>query len=136
MFGKSQDNQGTRFAVRPGHQAARVDVAGDFSNWQPVPMERQEDGLFVRVVATPKTDFEYKFIVDGEWIPDPDNPYIIGNAYGSFNSVAPQDASGAMYGWTVRSRRGALAQRTRGRLVPHPSKQGTDTQRSPHKERK
>jgi hypothetical protein len=35
----------------------------------------------------PPGRYEYKFIVDGEWIPDPSEPHEVVNAFGSTNSV-------------------------------------------------
>lgn len=92
MFGKGRTKAVTRFAVTPGDGAQSVAVAGDFSDWRPVPMKRQKSGVFVRHVPTPSEEFEYKFVIDGKWTRDPDNPQLTPNPFGTFNSIASGSA--------------------------------------------
>ena len=35
----------------------------------------------------PPGAYEYKFVVDGEWLTDPGNPEVRPNAFGTYNSV-------------------------------------------------
>ena len=95
MFSKGRTKGTTRFALRTTDRPSAVAVAGDFSAWQPLPMKKQRDGLFVRHVATPTDGFQYKFIVDGRWMTDPDKSHFAPDPYGGVNSVAP-DGDGAV----------------------------------------
>ncbi len=69
--------------------AKEVYVAGDFNDWAPTQykMEKNEDGVFhVTLTLAPGT-YEYKLIVDGTWVEDPDNPNTVPDPYGGVNSV-------------------------------------------------
>ena len=66
-----------------------VSVAGDFNNWDPQahPLRRGKDGIW-RVTASLKPGrYEYKFVVDGRWRPDPFNPDMVPDSHGGSNSV-------------------------------------------------
>jgi len=59
------------FDDRRAHQ---VFVAGDFNDWNPIPLDHEDgarDSLFVATVALPKGVHEYMFLVDGSWVRDP-----------------------------------------------------------------
>ena len=96
MFEKGRRKGTTRFAVKPEGAARAVAVAGDFSAWKPLGMRRQKDGVFVLNVPTAKASFEYKFLIDGTWVTDPDNPHMAPDPFGTFNSVVPEDADAVM----------------------------------------
>ena len=69
--------------------AKRVQLAGDFTGWQPRGAVLQDVGenLKAAVMEFPATArVEYKFIIDGNWIPDPMNPNKLDNGVGSENS--------------------------------------------------
>jgi 1,4-alpha-glucan branching enzyme len=87
MISKGRKKATVRFAIRPADGARKVCLAGDFTNWQPVAMQKRKDGTFVRNLGIGQETFEYKFMVDGEWVTDPDNHFWALNAYGTFNSV-------------------------------------------------
>jgi len=78
----------TRFSLEAGTTATRVFLAGVFSNWQPQRMRRQKDGTFVLILPLGAGEYEYKFVVDDEWVTDPDNLLHAPNPYGTLNSVA------------------------------------------------
>lgn len=65
-----------------------VELAGDFTGWRPCGLKFQEFGaakmLILKVPDTAR--FEYKLIVDGEWILDPLNPSKLDNGVGGENS--------------------------------------------------
>ena len=90
MFSRDSRKRTTRFALEAGYSAGQVAVAGEFSGWEPLPMNRQGASLYVRDVPTSERTFEYKFLVDGLWMTDPDNPNTVPNSFGTFNSVAPR----------------------------------------------
>ncbi len=85
----SRGNKGgtTRFSHHPAEGTRNVFVAGDFTGWEPKPMRRKGDGQFVVVLPVPPGEHEYKFVVDGQWITDPDNASFAMNPFGGLNSV-------------------------------------------------
>lgn len=91
MYEKGRKRGTVRIAVKPGKDAKKVEVAGDFNDWEPTKMQKQKDGSYVRNVETGAGIFQYKFIVDGQWMLDPDNSVSALNPYGSLNSVAQFD---------------------------------------------
>ena len=88
MFAQGQKKGTTRFILKPDNGAKKVQVAGDFTNWRPVEMQKQKTGTYAATVPVPAGNHEYKFIVDGQWIVDPDNNAWALNPYGTLNSVA------------------------------------------------
>jgi 1,4-alpha-glucan branching enzyme len=88
MFSKGKKKGTVRFAYRPENAAGNARLAGDFTQWRPIRMRKQKDGGFVAVVPLSKGTYEYKFIVDEQWITDPDNSTWAMNPYGTMNSVA------------------------------------------------
>jgi 1,4-alpha-glucan branching enzyme len=69
--------------------AKQVSVCGEFNAWSPgaTPMKRQADGHWETTLALSSGRYEYKLLVDGEWISDPAAQNSVANQYGSFNSV-------------------------------------------------
>ena len=69
------DTRSSRFtAPRP---VTRVNLAGTFNAWSTTatPMADPDgDGMWTTTVELEKGIYEYKFVVDGSWFPDPDNP--------------------------------------------------------------
>lgn len=66
-----------------------VKVAGSFNDWRPVKemCDKNNDGTYrCRLVLYPG-EYQYKFLVDGEWRSDASNPDFIPNEFGSLNSV-------------------------------------------------
>jgi 1,4-alpha-glucan branching enzyme len=70
-------------------QAQHVSLSGDFNSWttEGTPLSRQDDGLWSTRLALPPGRYEYKFVVDGQWLPDPTAQENIYNAHGTLNSV-------------------------------------------------
>jgi 1,4-alpha-glucan branching enzyme len=69
--------------------AEQVAVAGAFNSWDETAgrMKRSGPGLWQKIVMLPPGDYEYKFVVDGEWLTDPRNPEIRPNCFDTFNSL-------------------------------------------------
>ncbi|MDD5226688.1 MAG: glycogen-binding domain-containing protein, partial [Candidatus Omnitrophica bacterium] len=64
-----------------------IEIAGDFNHWVPEPLvRRDQDGLWQKVISVELKTFRYKFIVDGEWQVDPNQPTQKENAYGGVDS--------------------------------------------------
>jgi len=76
--------------VLSSHEAEEVYLCGDFNQWIPgsLPMIRNGDDHWweKRLVLEPGR-YEYKFIVNGVWIHNPDAPENVPNVHGSLNSV-------------------------------------------------
>lgn len=68
------------FTLRGHTDAKNVILAGNFNVWntQELSMTRTATGWKIPYVLAPGT-YEYKFIVDGKWITDPDNPVTTGS---------------------------------------------------------
>lgn len=88
MFSKGRRSATFRFSFRSPGGVKEVLVAGSFNQWKPVTMRKQKNGSFAVTLAIPAGTYEYKFIVDGHWMTDPDNASYVPNPYGTVNSVA------------------------------------------------
>lgn len=68
----------TQFDLKGFKNAEGVVLTGSFNGWNEteLKMDRTEGGWKINYALAPG-NYEYKFIVDGEWITDPDNPYFI-----------------------------------------------------------
>jgi 1,4-alpha-glucan branching enzyme len=71
-------------------EAQEVNLCGDFNGWtaRSLPMIRRDGRRWEKRLALPPGRYEYKLLVDGEWMPDPCGPQEVVNAFGSINSVA------------------------------------------------
>src|SRR5947209_5408010 len=54
----------------------------DSSAWQPVPMQRGEDGWSLSCIFPETARSEYTFIVNGQQVLDPLNPYWVPGPFG------------------------------------------------------
>jgi 1,4-alpha-glucan branching enzyme len=70
-------------------QARSVAVAGSFNGWDAnrTPMSPNSDGAWQATVWLPAGRYEYRFVVDGQWISDPGAGESVQNTFGSTNSV-------------------------------------------------
>ncbi|HSV95745.1 MAG TPA: hypothetical protein VLM75_02295 [Spirochaetota bacterium] len=76
--------------------ARRVLLAGDFSDWKPLAMERGNNGVWYYFMsgAFAEGRARYKFLVDGVWVHDPRNAVNDDDGMGSYVSILPPfDAS-------------------------------------------
>lgn len=69
--------------------AKQVSLCGDFNGWatETTPMERAQDGSWETTVALAPGRYQYKFVVDGQWMPDPRARENVPNQHGTLNSV-------------------------------------------------
>lgn len=69
--------------------AKEVNLVGDFNNWNPKkhPMKKDDNGRWTKAVILPPGQYEYKFLVDGQWKQDPQNDRISQNNFGTYNNV-------------------------------------------------
>ncbi|MEF8816253.1 MAG: isoamylase early set domain-containing protein [Salinibacter sp.] len=89
--GPSQDGTvWTRF-VYTSAMADSVAVAGDFSQWEPIPLSpRTVDGetVWTGLVPVSRGEHEYQFVIDGErWVTDPLAPVQQEDGFGAKNAV-------------------------------------------------
>lgn len=75
-------------------KAKNVTLSGNFNNWSKLALKRGKYGVYyyilpVREMEYGKTsmDYEYKFLVDGIWVHDPQNKNKIDDGLGSYTSV-------------------------------------------------
>lgn len=69
--------------------AKRVTVAGTFNKWDSKKLLAKKDnkGNWVAKVALKPGKYEYKFVVDENWVTDPRCTTCVANALGSHNCV-------------------------------------------------
>jgi 1,4-alpha-glucan branching enzyme len=69
--------------------AKQVSLSGEFNGWSPnaTPMKRHQDGHWETTVDLAPGRYQYKFVVDGHWIPDPHAHENVWNQHGTLNSV-------------------------------------------------
>jgi 1,4-alpha-glucan branching enzyme len=69
--------------------AASVCVAGTFNDWQPhaKPMHSVGEGRWLKETLLPPGTYEYRLVVDGEWIEDPLAKETVPNPFGGKNSL-------------------------------------------------
>jgi chromosome partitioning protein len=70
-----------------------VRIAGDFNGWVPdkgVRTRMKADGearVWTKILALPPGRYQYRYVVDGEWREDPENPNAVPGPAGVRNSV-------------------------------------------------
>ena len=69
--------------------AKEVYLVGDFNNWEKNENSRLKNlnGIWTKDLNLNKGTFKYRFVVDGDWIADPDNPLQEKNPYGEMDSI-------------------------------------------------
>ncbi len=70
-------------------RAKTVRITGSFCKWSAkgLPLKCREDGIWECHLALEEGDHEYRFIVDGSWLPDPHNTETTPNEFGGANSL-------------------------------------------------
>ncbi|MBU1699142.1 MAG: glycogen-binding domain-containing protein [Candidatus Eisenbacteria bacterium] len=77
--------------------ALSVALAGDFNNWSATANPMGKDGdLWSAVIELEPGQHEYKFVVDGQWMADPENPVTVGEYGNSGITVSSEGALIAM----------------------------------------
>ena len=69
--------------------AQEVCIAGSFNDWHPsvTPMIRLRDGKWAKELSLAPGRYEYRFVVDGQWVDDPAATELIPNPFGTPNAV-------------------------------------------------
>jgi len=69
--------------------AKSVVLQGDFGDWdqQPVSLKLLKSGQWKATLALDEGSYEYRYLVDGQWVDDPQCHLRIPNSFGSQNCV-------------------------------------------------
>ena len=89
LYTAYQDQNGNAcFRLKDYQDAKQVILAGSFNKWDEnhFKMEKTENGWELSLQINPGV-YEYRYIVDGEWIDDPGNPNKVKNEFDEYNSV-------------------------------------------------
>ena len=70
---------------KPGAQS--VAIAGSFNSWQPEQAKTTGNGGWVKELTIAPGRYEYMFVVDGQWMADPNAKEFAPNPFGGQNSV-------------------------------------------------
>ena len=78
----------TTFRLKGHEEASVVVLTGSFNNWNQSQLlfTREDDGWVCRIDLDPGV-YQYKFIVDGDWLLDPSNPDTAEDEAGNVNNV-------------------------------------------------
>jgi 1,4-alpha-glucan branching enzyme len=69
--------------------AQSVSVTGEFCDWQPdrYPLKKDSNGLWTTKITLPPGRYQYRLVVDGEWLNDPNCAERTPNEFGGENCV-------------------------------------------------
>jgi hypothetical protein len=70
-------------------EAREVNVAGNFNDWraEAAPLKNTGEGEWVGRLMLRAGQYEYRFVVDGQWREDAQATQRVANPHGGFNSV-------------------------------------------------
>jgi serine protease AprX len=74
----------------PTNRAGRVALIGSFNGWNPIGFDlgSRSPGLWQISLPLPAPgSYIYKFLVDDDWVPDPENLARVEDGYGGFSSI-------------------------------------------------
>ena len=69
---------------------SKVFLAGSFNAWDDTAKELKEkdgDGYFTGTLLLEPGEYEYKYVINGEWHIDAENPNFSQNKLGTLNSI-------------------------------------------------
>ena len=96
---KSKHSRPGRSAAQPAPQlvhfeyedaaARKVCIAGSFNDWRSEASEMipMGSGKWVKDLELTPGTYEYRFIIDGNWVTDPRCAHTVPNAFGETNSL-------------------------------------------------
>ena len=83
-----QSSEQVTFICDLNTEANEVYLAGNFNGWDPRSDRMyKRNGCFQKIKQLPKGEYQYKFVVDGEWHGDPKASLQVPNEHGSANSL-------------------------------------------------
>ncbi len=70
-------------------EARKVFIAGSFNAWNPSakPLKKDTKGLWKTIMMLPRGTYEYRFVVDDQWVDDPGPSEKRLNEFGGNNSI-------------------------------------------------
>ena len=82
------ENGNAHFKLHGYNKAKKVIVAGSFNKWDEhlFKMNKTKNGWELTLQMKPNI-YQYRFIVDGQWMEDPENPHKTRNEFDEYNSV-------------------------------------------------
>ena len=85
--------------------AQSVFLVGSMNNWNTTatPMEKDENGIWKIVMHLDSGKHTYKFVVDGNWHYDQENPNVEDDGYGGSNSVIEIDKNGKLMSQSIKN---------------------------------
>jgi chromosome partitioning protein len=88
FYGVKQVGEEVLFSAR-FDAARKVLIAGDFNGWSKMgtPLVSPAPGQWITSLPLPRGSYRYRFIVDGQWMTDPNNTYVEANQFGELNNV-------------------------------------------------
>ncbi len=69
---------------------AQVQIAGDFNAWEPEPLFFEKDlgkSAWQKLISLKPGSYQYKYVINGQWVTDPYNRNTVRNHFGDLNSV-------------------------------------------------
>ena len=85
-----QAEQVSFYYFDPTNQAERVAVIGSFNSWNPrgYELSTRSPGFWqITLPVPPVGNYAYKFLVDDDWVHDPENLMRVEDGYGGFSSI-------------------------------------------------
>jgi 1,4-alpha-glucan branching enzyme len=88
IFKKKSVGRKTEFSLS-APRARSVSIAGDFNQWDTSSHSLKQDkkGVWRISLSLNPGQYEYRFLVDGEWQNDPSCCSLIDNAFGTSNCL-------------------------------------------------
>ncbi|MBK8166014.1 MAG: AAA family ATPase [bacterium] len=88
LHGPQVTKAGVRFEA-DFPRARSVRLTGTFCNWSAkgLALAKREDGIWEAHLQLENGRHQYRFIVDGAWLPDPHNTETVANEFGGANSL-------------------------------------------------
>jgi chromosome partitioning protein len=90
LYGVRPTTQGLLFVQPSKPDVRRLQIAADFNSWEPerTPMTRDDSlGVWQCTVQVPPGRYQYRLVVNGQWVQDPYNSYVECNPFGELNNV-------------------------------------------------
>ena len=85
---KPRSAHDTVFKCELKPEAKEVYLVGEFNNWDPKSDRMtKKQGAFHKMIRLAPGEYQYKFLIDGQWYCDPAAPTQVPNAFGTTNSV-------------------------------------------------
>ena len=78
----------------PASPNSEVYLAGSFNNWDAKRHQMKDtrgNGKYAITLLLPKGEYEYKFVVNSNWVADPECQDWVRNSFGTLNNVRKVD---------------------------------------------